>query len=157
MIRPLPPTAGPNPLLTDEVQDTIDGLTDATDKLNEALAVYEAQLGRLALGVGVWVMTVDPTQNRNRTQTQIGYRRIEGRWQLCVWRREGDQAEPDIWPALQAPRELRLHCYKNLHVLLPAMLRAANSLAVRIEQALARPPADPGTLVSPIPEDPSND
>lgn len=104
-------------------------LDAATDALNVRIAAFEQDLAKLSMGVRVWVKTSD--------RTYVGYARHQGKWRLLVrWQDAGDPEERCL-PLAEGPRELRLHGYKHLPELLPAIEAAAKELTARMERVLA--------------------
>jgi hypothetical protein len=136
-------------------------LNQQSDKLNEIISSINTKLGKLNLGVEVWldyrpIVTGDiETTDENwqpaephRDATLLGYCRVDDNWQLAVKEvnlvtkrnRHGEEYEEvrdpaNLKPLLQATREIRARAMDSVPVLLDSMKAEAIKLLGAIEQA----------------------
>ena len=104
-------------------------LDKASNDLTERIVKFESYLNSLKLGVAVWIPTNE--------ETSIGYLKVEGgKWGIYVKYRPYTNADHVITRLVDGPRGLRLHGYKHLTELVPALLETAKSLTERIEKVL---------------------
>lgn len=109
-----------------EIKEKLD---KASNELTKRILDHEAYLNSLRLGVSGWVKTNE--------ETSLGYVKIDGKWGIYVRYKAYKGVETEtVSKLIDAPRGLRLHGYKHMHELLPAILEGAESLTERIEKVL---------------------
>lgn len=105
-----------------------DELNTVSDEINKGIAEFEADLKKVSMGVEVWLKLSETSF--------IGYRRFEGDWKIIIRHKDFPGGEEKVTPLDRSTRTLRLHGYRNMHLLLPAIEKCAERLTIRMRKAL---------------------
>lgn len=122
-------------------QEIRNALNEASAKLTAAILQFEAELADAKLGVRGVIDIAHPT-------IKIGYMKVSGKWRFTV---SAGPGEPMV-PVAEAERGLRLYAYRHRALVLPALLKIAESLTRRMYAALDAP-TDPAEHELPPPDD----
>jgi hypothetical protein len=114
-------------------------LNSSSDELSEAIAVWDAALKKLNLGLSAWVTLSgsDNDANGNWWSRDVGYARVGNKWGIALRTQDGndysDEA-PDVdeWLFNDAPRWMRIEAVGKLPDLLEALLKQAEDTTKKI-------------------------
>lgn len=129
-----------------ELQNAAEMLNSVSDELGKSIACIDDSLRKLNLGISVWVGVTgwDNTQEGGDDfwAEEIGYAKFNGKWGLCLRRREGTYRNPDdesieVWAFNDAPRVQRLEALDKITELLQRLNDEAAKVTKRVQARLA--------------------
>ncbi len=115
-------------------------LNTASDELGEAIAVLDAALKKLNLGISAWLQlsgNEDP-YGGDWWSRDIGYTKIRDRWGIALRGRKGNCNNPQFdqseeWLFNEGPRWLRIVAVGKIPELLEALLKQAEDTTKKIK------------------------
>jgi hypothetical protein len=122
----------------DGLSSTAKTLTEASRRLNTAIAQLNDALKKLNLGITAWVSTYTSDDSFHVTEyEEIGYARYKGTWGICLRQTiEGHAPEPEetIWHFDDAPREIRIRGTEFLNQLVEKLNDTAKETTQKITE-----------------------
>jgi hypothetical protein len=122
-------------------------LNVASDELGNAIAVLDASLKKLNLGVAAWV-TLSSGDGSSRGQDwwwsrDFGYAKVRDKWGIALRTSSGDgnyidEDSEELWLFNDAPRWMRIEAVGKIPDLLDALLKQAQDTAKGIEKKTAQ-------------------
>jgi hypothetical protein len=115
-------------------------LNTASDELGKAIAILDAALKKLNLGISAWLQlsgNEDP-YGGDWWSRDIGYTKIRDRWGIALRDRKGDYNNPQFdqseeWLFNEGPRWLRIVAVGKIPELLEALLKQAEDTTKKIK------------------------
>jgi len=128
-------------------------LNQASDELTNVVGILDDTLGKLNLGLSVWVLittwtddidispsagiTVSPVNRYSKDE--IGYSKVSGKWGIALRRVNGDDMSGDEevegpWLFHDAPRQLRLSSVDKIPELVQKLSEEASDAAKKIQK-----------------------
>ena len=129
-----------------ELKTVAADLNAVSDELGKSVEQIDAALKNLNLGITVWMEIRKGHGNPDLGDDtywieEIGYAKSDGRWGICLRKKEGDEATDeescDVWLFNDAPRGLRLVAIDHLVGLLQKLTEAGQATAREIRDKLA--------------------
>jgi hypothetical protein len=120
-----------------------ESLSFKSDEFSKQVAVLEAALKRLNLGLVAWErMRGGEDKAGNFWSEDVGYARIGGKWGIAIRERRGNTnagtEEIEEWLFNDAPRPLRISAIDQMPGLLNKLVTSASQTARRIEEKTAQ-------------------
>ena len=113
-------------------------LNAASDELSKPIAIWEATLKKLNLGVSAWAELSSSSTDENGYwwDRHVGYTRLNSRWRIALRAREGfqDETKTETWQFNEAPRWMRIEAVGAFPELLEALVEQARDTAVKIRK-----------------------
>lgn len=119
-------------------------LNTVSDELGKSIAVLDAALKQLNLGVSTWV-SIESYQDPATADywaKQIGYAKVGSKWGIALSERSGnynaDFHDSEEWLFNEGPRALRIEAVVKLPELLEALTAKASETAEEIKAQIGR-------------------
>jgi len=116
-------------------------LNKASDSLTEAIAVLDAALQQLNLGISVWTELAAGGDDWSESwwDRSLGYAKVKDKWAIALRTRSGDSQQPDRdneskWAFGESPRWLRLEAVDKIPDLLDALLKEARLTTEKLQK-----------------------
>jgi hypothetical protein len=120
-------------------------LNKSSDELSKTVGLLDAALGKLNVGLTVWISFAERHDDSEYSSDQLGYAKINSKWGLGIRTISGndnfpDEEEDGPWLFAEAPRELRLRAVNHLGKLIEKLgeraLETNDKIKVRTKEAL---------------------
>jgi len=115
-------------------------LNSASDELNGAVSILDAELQKLNLGVPAWVEVSGTSRSNTRHwwSRDIGYAKIGDKWGIALREAEGDRQDPEFdlehkWPFNEGPRWMRVEAVPKIPDLLEHLLKQTEETTKKIK------------------------
>jgi len=128
------------------LQNAAEMLNSVSDELGKSITRIDDSLRKLNLGIAVWLSVMDWDNTREGGDDfwaeEIGYAKFNGKWGLCLRRREGTYSNPDnesieVWAFNDAPRMQRVESLDKITELLQKLNDEAAKVTKRVQARLA--------------------
>jgi hypothetical protein len=114
----------------EELEAKVKILNERTEIINKGLSDFKQILKNISPGLMTWI----PTTRKNAF---VGYCRVGNEWDLAI-KYEEDGKDAEILSIFHARRDERLLMYKNMEVLLDALIKHVETMTRRMSKAIAQ-------------------
>jgi hypothetical protein len=126
-----------------QIADAAGVLNSVSDQLQQPVAIVEAALKRLNVGIETWIAfsRADDEDHDHVWLDEIGYGKLGGKWGVAIRQGHGDSCGDweytGQWLFAEAPRALRLASIDKLPELLERLAAEAKKTADELNEKLA--------------------